>query len=95
MVVMVIPDSGVPLIEIDASCTSAMERANARPGSGVVMSSVGPKCVTANSTALSSEAIAMVIAQTILVLPVVAALSRQVVADGLRDSLDPKLRGLE
>ena len=32
---------------------------------------------------------AMVIAQTILVLPVVAALSRQVVADGLRDGGDP------
>jgi ABC-type tungstate transport system substrate-binding protein len=31
----------------------------------------------------------MVIAQTILVLPVVAALSRQVVADGLRDGGDP------
>jgi len=36
---------------------------------------------------------AMVIAQTILVLPVVAALSRQVVADGLRDGGDP-LRSL-
>ena len=32
---------------------------------------------------------AMVIAQTILVLPVVVALSRQVVADGLRDGGDP------
>jgi len=32
---------------------------------------------------------AMVIAQTILVLPVVAALARQVVADGLRDGGDP------
>ena len=32
---------------------------------------------------------AMVIAQTILVLPIVAALSRQLVADGLRDAADP------
>jgi ABC-type tungstate transport system substrate-binding protein len=32
---------------------------------------------------------AMVLAQTILVLPVVAALSRQLVTDGLRDAADP------
>ncbi|HEX7435128.1 MAG TPA: ABC transporter permease, partial [Caldimonas sp.] len=32
---------------------------------------------------------AMVVAQTILVLPVVAALARQLVADGLRDARDP------
>ncbi|MEO7338144.1 MAG: ABC transporter permease, partial [Caldimonas sp.] len=32
---------------------------------------------------------AMVLAQTILVLPVIAALTRQVVADGMRDAGDP------